>query len=236
MAENINIDVQAVLRKSGFFGRVSDDLLQKVTRMSKVIRYNKGELIFAEDTPCNGMYIVASGAVKVYKIGADGREHVLHVSEYGESFGEVALFLGSKGYPAYSSAVQNSDVIFIPKQPMLDLLENEPHVCTQVLGSLAMWTHRMVSKLEFLTLKDASSRLAGYILDRTVEVGSGKSDFNLSIPKQTLASQLAITSETLSRLLNRFEAQNLIEFEGRHITVTDREGLQEIADLGAADV
>ncbi|HEY3297336.1 MAG TPA: Crp/Fnr family transcriptional regulator [Armatimonadota bacterium] len=228
-------DIPAILRRSGFFGRVSEELLAKISRMSRLQHYDKGELIFAEDTPCTGMYIVGSGAIKVYKIGPDGREHVLHVAETGETFGEAALFLGSAGYPAYAGAVKSSDVVFTPKREMLDLLSSESTLCLQVLASLAMWTHRLVTKLEILTLKDASSRLAGYFIQRALEVGSGGREFELSIPKSTLAAHLAISSETLSRLLNRFEAQGFIESEGRLIRILDSQGLQEVADLGAGE-
>lgn len=228
-------DIPTILRHSGFFGRVSEELLGKITRMSRIECYEKGNLIFAEETPCLGMYVVASGAIKVYKIGPDGKEHVLHVSEPGETFGEAAMFLGSAGYPAYTGAVKSSCVVFIPKQPMLELLSQESDLCLQVLASLASWTHRLVTKLELLTLKDASSRLAGYFIQRSIEANTGGKDFELSIPKHTIAAQLAISSETLSRLLNRFEAQSLIESEGKHIKILDRAGLQEVADWGAGE-
>ncbi|MHB0912398.1 MAG: Crp/Fnr family transcriptional regulator [Armatimonadota bacterium] len=225
------IEINAVLGNSGFFSSVSDELIDRIGRMARVEEYDRGDLIFADETPCTGMYVVGEGAVKIYKIGPDGREHVLHVAEPGETFGEAAMFIGSIGYPAYAGAVKKSQVVFIPKRPMLELLEREPHLTFQVLGSLAMWTHRLVTKLELLTLKDASSRLAGYIADRASE--TGKSRLTLSIPKQTLAAQLAITSETLSRLLNRFEAQGIIRSEGKNITVLDPEALREVSDWGA---
>ena len=215
------------LKNSDFFRAASDDLIEKLARMSKVERYDKGDLIFAEDNPCAGMYVVAAGAIKVYKIGPDGREHVLHVAEPGETFGEAAMFLGSVGYPAYAGAVKRSAVVFIPKRPMLELLESRPEMAIQILGSLATWTHRLVGKLEQVTLKDASSRLAEFVLSRATP---GVSEFNLAIPKYTLAAQLAISSETLSRLLTRFEAEGLIESEGKHIRVLDREALGQISD------
>lgn len=231
----MSVDIRTAIRNSGFFGTVSDDLIEKIDRMSRVAVYEKGETIFAENSPCSGMYIVATGAVKIYKIGPDGREHVIHVAEPGETFGEAAMFLESPEYPAYAGAVKKTETIFIPNRPMLELLENDCRLSFQVLGSLAAWTHKLVTKLELLTLKDASSRLAGYMIGRAGESGYGGAEFDISIPKQTLASQLAISSETLSRLLNRFEAQGLIESSGRHIKISDAKGLEEVADWGAGE-
>lgn len=233
MANFDKVDIRGVLKRSGFFDTVSDELIDRIGRISRIERYDKGELIFAEDAPSSGMYVVAVGAVKIYKIGADGREHVLHVAEPGQTFGEAAIFMGSAGFPAYAGAVKNSTVIFIPKQPMLDLLGKEPQLCFQVLGSLAMWTRRLVTKLELLTLRDASSRLAEYTVTRAGDAGT--MEFDLAIPKHTLAAQLAISSETLSRLLTRFEAQGLIEYEGRHIRILDMNELREVAEWGAGE-
>ena len=224
------MSIISILKDSDFFRSTSDDLIDKLARMSKVEHYDKGDLIFAEDNPCTGMYVVAAGAIKVYKIGPDGREHVLHVAEPGETFGEVAMFLGSVGYPAYAGAVKKSSVVFIPKRLMLELLESRPELAFQVLGSLATWTHRLVQKLEQVTLKDASSRLAAYILAHGNLGKAGVIELNLAIPKHTLAAELAISSETLSRLLTRFEAEGLIQVEGRHIRVLDRDALNEMRD------
>lgn len=218
---------QEVLASSGFFGRVKRELLTQISGISRLESYDKGESIFVESATCTGMYVVGDGAVKVYKIAPDGREHVLHVAEPGETFGEAAMFMGSVGYPAHAAAVKRSQVVFIPKHEMLKLLEGEPHLCFEVLASLAMWTHRLVTKLETLTLKDASARLAEYILSR-----AGRGELELSIPKNVLAANLAVTSETLSRLLNRFEAEGLIEADGKRIRVLDTNGLIEISEWG----
>lgn len=227
------MEIRGSIRNSGFFGTVSDELIEKIGRMSRMETFEKGDTIFAEGCSCTGMYIVASGAVKIYKIGPDGREHVLHVSEPGDTFGEAAMFLQSPAYPANAGAVKKTVAVFIPKRQMLELLEEDCRLSFQVLGSLAAWNHKLVTKLELLALKDASSRLAGYMLARVRE--NGRAEFEISIPKQTLASQLAISSETLSRLLNRFEAQGLIESSGRHVAITDQAGLQEVADWGAVE-
>ncbi len=226
----MRIDISTALRESGFFSDASDELAARVARMSKFEQYRKGDLIFAEGNPCDGMYIVVSGAVKVYKIGPDGREHILHVAEPGDTFGEVAMFLGT-GYPAYAGVVKDSLTVFIRRQPLIDLLERSPGLCFEILGSLAAWTHRLVSRLENLTLHDASARLAQYLLGKAKETRDGL-EVALSVPKQTLAAHLGISSETLSRLLNRLEAAGAVVPEGRTIRIPDRPALEEIAEHG----
>jgi len=222
-----DISITQVLKSSGFLSAASEDVVPRIAGIASLIHYNRGDLIFAEGVSCQGMYIVGKGAVKIYKIGPDGREHVIHVAEPGDCFGEAAMFLG-QGYPAYAAAVKNSDLVFLRKTPFLELLEKESDLCFKLLGAMSIWSHRLVSKLELLTLRDTSSRLAGYLLSKA---NAADGLIKLEIPKQTLAAQLDMASETLSRLLNRFEAQGLIEVNGREIRIIDSTGLTELEEM-----
>ena len=98
---------------------------------------------------------------------------------------------------------------------------------------MALWAHRLVTKMEMLTLRDATARLAEYLLAMAPAQGdAAQTTAEIPVPKQTLAAQLAISSETLSRLLTRFEAHGLIEVSGRRVKVLDRTGLRQLAELG----
>lgn len=225
--QTTGISIPQVLKSCDFLGTLDDEIIPRIAKTATVEVYDRGDLIFPEGTQCRGMYIVGKGAVKIYKIGPDGREHVLHVAEPGDCFGEAALFLG-QGYPAYASAVKDSVLVLLRKTPFIELLRDDSDLCFKILGSMSAWAHRLVTKLELLALRDASSRLAGYLLSKVGDDGL----IELAIPKHTLAAQLDIASETLSRLLNRFEAQGSIEVNGRQILVRDRRMLQELAEMG----
>jgi CRP/FNR family transcriptional regulator len=61
------------------------------------------------------------------------------------------------------------------------------------------------------------------------EEGGGGDSVDLSISKQQLASLLGTIPETLSRILARMAKDGFIEMDGRHITIRDRPGLEELA-------
>ena len=230
MTVQASIDLVEAVGNCNFLNGASEQLLRPIAGISKVIRQDKGTVVFNEGDACRGMFIVHSGAVKIFKTGPDGREHVLHVVMQGDCFGEAAMFLGT-GYPADAQAVQDSVLILVRKEQFIALLSREPDLCFQLMGAMAMWSRRLVAKVEILTLKDASARLAGYLL----KLRSGASpEVHLTVPKNVLASQLAISNETLSRLLARFEAQGLISARGKKITLRDHEELEDLAEYGAA--
>ena len=90
-----------------------------------------------------------------------------------------------------------------------------------------------VSKSADLKFKQVEGRLAHWLLRNCPEACSGRvGTIELQMSKRILASQLGVTSETLSRTLAKFRDQKLIRVDGRIIEITNGDGLQ--AHLGGA--
>ncbi len=217
------------MRTCRFFEKMDEATLLLLRSVAKRIFQPRNTVIFHEGEECHGFYVVESGTIKLYKESPDAKEHVLHVALPGDCFGEAALFLGT-GYPASAAAVHDSVLILLRKNEFLQLLRDNPEVSFRLMASMATWAHRLVRNIEALTLKDAGGRFAGYILSRLPASSEYGTTINLGMPKQTLASHLGITGETLSRLIARFEADGLISVEGRRIRVLSREDLIAIAE------
>jgi CRP/FNR family transcriptional regulator, dissimilatory nitrate respiration regulator len=230
VSDQVSDNLVRAIGKCNFLDGAGDELLRAIAGISKVVKQPRGTVIFNEGEACRGMYIVHSGAVKIYKTGPDGKEHVLHVVMQGDCFGEAALFLGT-GYPADAQAVKDSTLILVRKDQFLALLSREPDLCFQMMGAMALWSRRLVAKVEILTLKDASARLAEYLLSLRKD---SSTDVHIAVPKNVLASHLGISNETLSRLLARFEAQKLISARGKSIQLLDCRELADLARYGAA--
>lgn len=219
------------MRCCGFFETLDENVLVLLRPAAKRVQQPKGTVVFHEGDACHGFYIVESGAVKIYSESADAREHVLHVASAGDCFGEAALFLGT-GYPASAAAVTDSSLILFRREEFLRILRESPDVSLRLMASMAKWAHRLVRSIEALTLKDASARLAGYVLARSGGEHSDGSVIHLGVPKQLLASHLGMTGETLSRLLARFEAEGILETQGRRVSVLSFERLKDAAEHG----
>ncbi|MHB9036764.1 MAG: Crp/Fnr family transcriptional regulator [Armatimonadota bacterium] len=226
-----NTTVISAMRSCKFFQSLDEEALQLIRPTAKRVLQPKNTVIFHEGESCRGFYIVESGAVKIYKESADAKEHVLHVAMPGDCFGEAALFLG-KGYPASAAAVQDSALILLRKDEFMQLLRENPEVSFKLMASMATWAHRLVSSIESLTLKDASARFADYILSRMPKGSQDGVVIDLGMPKQVLASHLGMTGETLSRLLARFEEDELVVVQGRKLKIRSIEDMQDLAEFG----
>ena len=184
-------------------------------------------MIFRQGEACPGVYIVASGMVRVFKIAPNGKEHVLHIVGPPNTFAEVAA-IGGFDCPASAEAVADSSCLLVPLDPFRRALREDHPLCLQMLTGLTFWVRHFLTLMEDIVLRDAAGRLARYLMEATPEP-----DGTVRLPtlKRHLASHLNLTSETFSRTLGRLiEAGLVIELENNRVQVTDPERLRAVAD------
>jgi CRP/FNR family transcriptional regulator, dissimilatory nitrate respiration regulator len=218
---------ETILRRCRLLGRLSPESFALVREMATVRSFEKGARIFEQGDPCPGFYCVGTGAVRVYRLAPNGKEHVLHVAEPGTTFGEVAAIVDMPA-PATAEAVKASVCAVIPARELQAALQTNHALCLQLLTGMAAWVKQLVGLLEDIVLRDASGRVARHLLEAGAR--AGHEYFQLSILKRDLASHLNLTSETLSRTLRRLKESGLIEGgEGQRIRILDRAALDEVA-------
>lgn len=82
------------LRSIPYFIDLSEAELQDVASLIGELRHARGEILFLEGGECQGLYVVKSGRIRIFKTSPDGKEQVLRIMEKGESFNEVPIFDG----------------------------------------------------------------------------------------------------------------------------------------------
>lgn len=196
-----------------------------VTKMFK-----RGDPIFSEGDEATGLYVAASGRIKIFKLSSDGKEQILHIFGSGEPFGEVAVFTGRR-FPANAEALEETQVMFFPRKAFIALIQREPTLALNMLAVLSLRLRQFTHMIESLSLKEVPGRLAAYLLYESAQRGQNH-ELELDIAKGQLASLLGTIPETLSRILAKMSAQGLIEVNGPHIRIMEREGLEDLAEWG----
>jgi CRP/FNR family transcriptional regulator len=210
-----------VIGSCSVLASVSPPRREALASIGRAVRFAKGETIFRQDDPVAGMFIVASGLVRVYKTGASGKEHTLHLAAPGQTFAEVACIAGFP-CPAWAEAVEATEALVLPTPGFAAMLRQDHALCLELLTGMGSWVRHLTGLLEDIVLRDASSRVA-----RQLALAPRGPDGACELPglRKHLASQLNLTAETLSRTLHRFAEARLIE-------VTDDQRIR-IVDLAA---
>jgi len=172
--------------------------------------------------------VLLSGKVRVYKLSPDGKEQTLHLFGPGEPFGEAPVFAGER-FPAHASGLEDGQALYFPRAAFVELIRRCPALALGMLATLSrrLWTFTRL--VEGLSLREVPGRLAAHLLFLSDKSG-GADDLTLDIAKGQLASLLGTVPETLSRILAKMAAENLIALAGpRGIRLLDRPGLEGLA-------
>lgn len=199
---------------------------QEVAQITRQKDVGKGELIYAMGDEVHSLFVIHSGMVKVYRLSDTGKEQVLRLIEPGGFLGELSLFSPSP-MQHYAEALEPVTMCIIEAAPLKELLGKYPSIAFKVLEELSRRLERTEQLLEEISLHSVERRLAQALLD----LSKGGREIELAMSKRDLASQMGMTSETLSRKLSSFEAQGWIEQIGqRRIIIKDRQGLEGVLE------
>ncbi len=200
--------------------------LELLAEIAEVREYAQGATIFHDGEEACGLYAVVAGAVRIFKVSPQGREHVLHFFGPGEAFAEVVVFKESR-YPASAEAIKASTLLLLPAKSLRTRINAHPDLAMSMLALLSQRLRFFVTKIENLSLKETPARLAGHLL---LLREAGKSDsFELNVSKGQLAAYLGTIPETISRVLRRFTDSGVIEVSGARVTLLDSAALEAIA-------
>ena len=218
-----------VLQKVPLFADLSGDNLEFLASAALLRHYQAGELIFSEGEPCSGLYIVESGAVRIFKASHSGREQVLAIDGPGASIAELPVFDGGT-YPASASADQESDLLFVRKKDIHTLCIEHPDVALKVLRVVSGRLRRLVGIVEELSFATVQSRLARFLFREARTKGKRTPrgiEFALGMSNQELASRIGTVRELVSRNLGRLQAAGLIKLDGKIVVVPDLKILEK---------
>lgn len=221
-------DTQGILRKTPLFASLTDAEMQALAARTSRRRFEKDEQLFAEDDPCSGLFLVATGKVRIFKLSPSGREQILAIEGPGSSFAELPVFDGGN-YPAAASALEDTEVLFISRKDFQNFCREHPDVGLKVIAVVGSRLRRLVGIIEELSFTTVRQRLIALIL-RLAQASNthSKKGIHIELTKshQDLASELGTVRELVSRNLGRLQAEGFLDVEGRQIVVKNLAGLQ----------
>ena len=205
------------LRSNSLFSGLDEAQLELVLKNMQVNTLGKGEQLFSRGDKAEYFFWVRSGLIKLYRLSPNGEEKVIDIIPAGQTFAEAIMFTGKQShYPVNAEMINAGDVWCFSCHDFKAVLENSMDTCLQLLASLSQRLRKHVNEIDRLTLQTATDRVINYLLQHKPE---DSNEVKLLISKQTLASQLSVKPETLSRTLKKLVQDGLITTNGNTITL-----------------
>lgn len=198
---------------------------QEINSISQVIKPKKilqrGEYIFREEDTFKGVLAIKSGTAKLVTDDHHGNEHILNILLPGELLGFDGLCNDKYHYSAV--ALETLSFCELPAQNMEEIFQNVPTL-TRELFRHSGEKMNMDKALIVLSKRPAEERLAHFLIslsDRLKKRGFSEFEFTLSLTRQEIGNHLGLALETISRLLKKFQQEELISVNSKQIKLQD---------------
>jgi CRP-like cAMP-binding protein len=190
----------------------------------------QGQTVFSRGQPARALVALLDGEVALGFRTADGTFRTERLVR-----GPAWLDLGSAwladGHAMDAQAWNLATVLELPRETLQPQIERNPGLARRMIQGLAREVQALTVNTHELMHKDAPARLAQWLHQRCEPLNGnhGVAVVQLSDRKRDIASQLAITPETLSRLMRSFTRQGVIEVAGYTVRVLDVAALGRLA-------
>jgi CRP/FNR family transcriptional regulator len=215
-----------VINTSYFFSGLPEKVVSEIAAGTRLKVCEKDEMIFFEGDACQGLHILQSGAVKLFRQAPNGRELILKVLEDGASFNEVPVFDGGPN-PVNAAALEHCEIWVVDAQLIRRVLVSYPEIALSILAKLAANLRALVQMAEELAFFQVTHRLARLLCQMFVEPG-GRGDLP-RLTQDELAARLGTVREVAARALRELERSGAIALTHRQISIRDRARLEEWA-------
>jgi CRP/FNR family transcriptional regulator len=187
-------------------------------------RVKRGETLYRSGEAFESLYAVRSGFLKSSVVLEDGRDQVTGFHMAGEIVGMDGI--GTDRHAADVVALEDSEVCVIPYGRL-----EEAGLSRQLSRVMSRELVRDQGVMMLLGTMRAEERLAAFLLNlsqRFVARGYSPNEFHLRMTRDEIGSYLGLSLETVSRLFSRFQADNLVSVQQKHVRILDTAGLRRV--------
>lgn len=211
------IDVVELLRRSSLFVELAPNEMEALARAAEQREFARDEVIFAMNEPADGLYVVASGRVKVSIPSTEGKEIIIATLGPGQIFGEMAL-LDDEPRSASVVAQLATTTYRIRRFDFQRLIDAHPAIARKLMRELSLRLRRANAQMESLVTLDVVGRLARFLIDLARQHGQLLGNGWVAVRRPThqdIANSIGTTRETVTRLMSDLEQRGQVVNEGK---------------------
>lgn len=207
-------------------GGIAIDLLLKG---ATIMCFQPRQPVYHIGSVCDSFLILLAGTVQVQLSSSTGRQVTLCRIAPGEycSLTTSCLF-GHSDYPADAIAESRGEAVVITKEGFHNALQCSPGFRRYIFDGYSASLVKFIGKIEQLSFVPIDTRLSNTLLDFHKK-GEDR------VTHQELAVELGTAREVVSRRLKHFQSEGWIRLARGRITVSDRDGLQQLGEPGYLD-
>lgn len=224
-------NVSSELNRVDFYDGLSESALKALQKIEHTATFPAGAIIFMEDQPARGFYVLRQGRAKLLTTNSDGRTLILKIAKPGEALGLNSVIIG-KPYDLTAEILQPAELAFISRADFMTFLAEHGDACLHFATHLSRDCHAAYDLVRSIGLcQSAPERLARFLLDWSSNgsPSDGAVRVKLGLTHEEMAQLIGASRETVTRTLSEFKKQRLIEVNGSTLVLRNKLALESLA-------
>jgi CRP-like cAMP-binding protein len=206
--------------------------LQEVHRAAHFRQVERDTFFYHQGDPATVFYILVEGRVKLTEVTVEGQQLLVRFVSPGEALGIIAA-LGNTVYPLSAQAVDDCLALGWDSRSLEGLMERYAQIAINGLRLVSQRWHELEERYRELATEQVERRIAQALLRLVRQVGRKVERgilIDLPLTRQDLAEMTGTTLYTVSRILSRWEQENLVETGRERVLIRYPHGLARIAE------
>lgn len=212
------------------FDFLTEEQQKLVEEKQRVVHYKKGEIIAKHGAFASHVIFLCEGLVKVYYENGD-ESLILKIVSPGNLIGLTSLQKSDNIFNYTASAYVDSIAKLIDINLFKQFVTENGRFAAEIINILSENTNQINSRFYGMTHRQSYGKLADLILCLAGRIFK-KRKFELHLTRKELAELAGMSTESVIRILKKFQDDNIIKITGKTFEILDIDGLQRICDLG----
>lgn len=207
------------------FRDVTQEDLATISPHIRLQQYAKGQRVFVQGEAADAMYLLRRGRIELSRLSRHGKRLKLGVMRTGTIFGEACVFGRGIRY-ATAEVVEAAQVVALDRREVEQFVRQDPEFALYLVKELSRRLQLSQWRLVTLAYADVPVRLAAELL----QVSQEEQATLLPITHQDLAERSGLLRETVTKTLDAFQEEGLVELHRGRVYLRDVRGLQTLLE------
>lgn len=217
------------LGEEPLFRSINSDVVERLNAFAYHRRYQPRQIIYFPDDPCDYVYWVRSGRVKITRVSVSGREITFRHLFKGDMFGEECLVQSLKR-ESYAEAVVPALLTLVRAEDFSRILREEPELGHLVACQLCRRAMEIETILAEFVFVDVRTRVAARLW-HLYRHEQPQEDGLLTVTHQDIANLVGAARETATVALHSLREEGIIALSNSQVHVLLPEELKRLAEL-----
>jgi CRP-like cAMP-binding protein len=190
--------------------------------------FHQRSFIYTPSQSAQTLYLLQAGQVSLQLVSSSGRALTIQVVEGGQLFG-LSTLAGGPTYDSFAEVTRKAIVLALSRADLDKVLREQPTLSLLLIEAVGRYRLRVSRRLEEVAFKSVPARLASLLLDMADDVPDTP---DARLPRRThqqLADMINAYRETVTKVMNQFRAEQLLDVDRSGIVLLNLPGLRELA-------